>query len=147
MKKLIRNFSSSLDREEGTKELNDLIDAKIIDIGMDQSDICTEGGFAIDYKNKKGETKRIIFGFTELGIWVETVLKINKINNDTSECIFIANSLNDFIWNLFEDWSKVELFNDYDIVRGDHLILDRLNDFLETIGKKPVKGVKGWKCI
>lgn len=35
------------------------------------------------------------------------------------------------VWDLFKDISKVELFNDYDIIRpGRIIILDRLKDFL-----------------
>lgn len=36
------------------------------------------------------------------------------------------------------------LFNDYDIVRDDSIVLDRLNDFLVTIGKEPVESVEGY---
>ncbi len=54
------------------------------------------------------------------------------------------------IWDLFQDYSKIELFNYYDIIREvdgkPAIILDRLNDFLEEIGKKPVK-VKGYLNI
>ena len=51
------------------------------------------------------------------------------------------------IWNLFRDKSKVELFNDYDIIRGTDIAIDRLNDFLITIGKNPVKSVEGYNNI
>jgi hypothetical protein len=52
------------------------------------------------------------------------------------------------IWKLFEDYSKVESFNDYDPVRvGKIIILDRLNGFLEDIGKPKVTRVRGYKCI
>ena len=51
------------------------------------------------------------------------------------------------VWKLFEDKSKIELFNDYDIIRGKDIVLDRLNDFLITIGKKPVKSVRGYNNI
>ena len=51
------------------------------------------------------------------------------------------------IWILFKDKSKIELFNDYDIIRGTDIVLDRLNDFLITIGKKPVKSVRGYNNI
>jgi hypothetical protein len=64
-----------------------------------------------------------------------------------------GNSIN-IIWNLFIDFSKIELLNDYDIFREvdgkPAVIIDRLNDFLEEIGKSPgreknkVKGVKGY---
>ncbi len=51
------------------------------------------------------------------------------------------------IWKLFKDFSKVEFFNEIDIIRGDSIILDRLNHFLEEIGKPTVTGVKGYKTI
>jgi hypothetical protein len=51
------------------------------------------------------------------------------------------------IWRLFGDYSKIELFNDYDIIQDDVVILDRLNIFLEEIGKPTVTEVKGYKCI
>jgi hypothetical protein len=39
------------------------------------------------------------------------------------------------IWKLFEDKDKIELFNDMDIIQGDSIILNRLIDFLDQIGK------------
>jgi hypothetical protein len=52
------------------------------------------------------------------------------------------------IWRLFVDYSKVELFNDYDLVREidgkPALVIDRLNMFLEEIEKPTVKKVDGW---
>ena len=51
------------------------------------------------------------------------------------------------IWNLFRDTSKIELFNDMDIIQDDVVILDRLNYFLEEIGKPTVKSVDGYKYI
>ena len=36
---------------------------------------------------------------------------------------------------MFEDTTKIELFNDMDIIQDDTVILDRLNYFLEEIGK------------
>ena len=51
------------------------------------------------------------------------------------------------IWKLFRDKSRIELFNDYDIIRGTDIVIDRLNDFLITIGKKPVKSVNGYNNI
>ena len=52
------------------------------------------------------------------------------------------------IWKLFTDCDKIELFNDYDIIRDDNIIiLDRLNDFLEEIGKPTVTEVQNYKCI
>ncbi len=65
------------------------------------------------------------------------------------------------IWKLFNDYSKMELFNYYDIIRKidkedrakyginrfDYderygIVLERLNDFLEEIGKEPVEKVE-----
>ena len=52
------------------------------------------------------------------------------------------------IWELFEDYSKIELFNDYDVLREidgkPHVVIDRLNQFLVEIGKNPVEKVSGW---
>jgi len=49
------------------------------------------------------------------------------------------------VWWLFLDMSKIELLNDFDIFRDEDtktpsIILDRLNDFLLTIGKIKKKG-------
>jgi hypothetical protein len=47
-----------------------------------------------------------------------------------------------------DDLDKIELFNEYDIVRDNNvLILDRLNTFLEEIELPTVTDVKGYKCI
>jgi len=56
------------------------------------------------------------------------------------------------VWNLFRDTTKIELLNDFDIFRDEHtdtpgIIMDRLNDFLLTIGKKPVEKVYEYKNI
>ncbi len=62
-------------------------------------------------------------------------------------------NLIDWVWRLFEHegYSKVELFNYYDIIREvkgkPAIVLERLNDFLEEIGKKPVKKVDGYLNI
>lgn len=48
------------------------------------------------------------------------------------------------IWLLFTDFSKLELFNDYDICRGNKLVIDRLNEFLTLIDKPTVESVKGY---
>ncbi len=53
------------------------------------------------------------------------------------------------IWRLFEDYSKLELFNYYDIIREvdgkPAVVMERLNDFLEEIGKPMT--VKGYLSI
>lgn len=54
------------------------------------------------------------------------------------------------VWTLIGDFSKIELFNDYDIIRGDAIILNRLNSFLDDIGKQypvPLKEIEGYKII
>jgi len=52
------------------------------------------------------------------------------------------------IWKLFEDYDRMDFFNDCDPIREpDIIILDRLNFFLEKIGKPPVNEVRGYKCI
>ena len=56
------------------------------------------------------------------------------------------------VWYLFHDTSKIELLNDFDIFRDEDtdkpaIIMDRLNDFLLTIGKDPVKKVDEYKNI
>jgi anaerobic ribonucleoside-triphosphate reductase activating protein len=56
------------------------------------------------------------------------------------------------VWNLFRDTSKIELLNDFDIFRDEDtdepaIIMDRLNDFLLTIGKPTVEKVNGYKNI
>jgi hypothetical protein len=52
------------------------------------------------------------------------------------------------IWDLFRDHTKFEFFNDCDIIREDRvIILERLNFFLDYIGKRTVTEVEGYKCI
>ena len=56
------------------------------------------------------------------------------------------------VWVLFEDLSKIELLNDFDIFRDEDtnypaIIMDRLNDFLLTIGKSTVKSIGYYKNI
>jgi len=56
------------------------------------------------------------------------------------------------VWRLFWDTTKVELLNDFDIFRDEDtdtpsIIIDRLNDFLLTIGKDPVQNVRQYKNI
>ena len=56
------------------------------------------------------------------------------------------------VWWLFGDITKIELLNDFDIFRDEDtdepsIFIERLNDFLEMIGKDPVKKVEGYKII
>ena len=57
-----------------------------------------------------------------------------------------------YVWKLFEDLTKIELLNDFDIFRDEDtdkpaIIMDRLNDFLLTIGEDPVEKVDFYKNI
>ena len=56
------------------------------------------------------------------------------------------------VWWLFQDTTKIELLNDFDIFRDEDtdtpsIFIERLNDFLEMIGKKSVKKVNQYKNI
>jgi len=56
------------------------------------------------------------------------------------------------VWNLIspdDKWDdvKMELFSDYDCLRGTDIIIDRFNQFLLQIGKEPVTFVKGYNSI
>ena len=56
------------------------------------------------------------------------------------------------VWILFGDWTKIELLNDFDIFRDEDtyepaIVMDRLNDFLLTIGKDSVEKVDRYKNI
>lgn len=73
--------------------------------------------------------------------------------NDISSFEFFPNHCAEFIcyetplepiWNLFKEVDKIELFNDYDIIRDNTIILDRLSQFLQEI-KKPF--FPGYKTI
>jgi hypothetical protein len=52
------------------------------------------------------------------------------------------------IWEIFKDYDRIDFFNDCDPIREPNtIILDRLNFFLEKIGKQPVGEIEGYKCI
>jgi hypothetical protein len=52
------------------------------------------------------------------------------------------------VWKLFKNSEKIEFFNYCDPIREPNIIiLERLNFFLEEIGKNHVKRVEGYKCI
>jgi len=51
------------------------------------------------------------------------------------------------IWYLFKDYSKVELLNDLDPIRGNDILMDRFNTFLSMIGLDEVESVEGYNCI
>jgi len=56
------------------------------------------------------------------------------------------------VWRLFLDTEKIELLNDFDIFRNEDtddpgIVMERLNDFLLTIGKEEVERVDKYKNI
>ena len=56
------------------------------------------------------------------------------------------------VWYLFLDTTKIELLNDFDIFRDEDtdqpsIFIERLNDFLLTIGIDPVEKVERYKNI
>ena len=51
------------------------------------------------------------------------------------------------IWDLFRDYTKVELLNDLDPIRDEDILMDRFNTFLSMIGKDEVENVDGYKLI
>jgi hypothetical protein len=68
------------------------------------------------------------------------------------EGFYCDNNPIDEVWRLFKDTTKIELLNDFDIFRDEDtdepaIIMDRLNDFLLTIGKPTVKKVNKYKNI
>lgn len=84
-------------------------------------------------------------------------MNINHINTfvgfpTTADMIFMMFNPIENIYKLFNDISKVELFNYYDIIRddGQSIVLDRLNSFLEDIGKDMISKyhkIPGYKII
>jgi hypothetical protein len=56
------------------------------------------------------------------------------------------------IWELFRTPKYIDWFNDHDVIRMDEnaepcVVLNRLNAFLEDIGRKPVSELKNYKTI
>jgi len=66
---------------------------------------------------------------------------------------FYCSSPIEEIWRIINpgtfkwDNEKMDFFNDLDIIRGEEIVLDRLNFFLSEIGLNPVETVKGYKII
>jgi len=64
-----------------------------------------------------------------------------KVNRESFMCY--SNPIYN-IWNMFRDYSKIELLNDYDMFRENYnskpgIIIDRLNNFLVDIHKTKIK--------
>ena len=91
------------------------------------------------------------------------IISLNGIPLNLSTFICDGNPISN-IWKLFKDLDKLEYFIDCDMIRepeqesrfdknGRHVlflpivILQRLNHFLEEIGKKTVTKVEKYKCI
>lgn len=69
--------------------------------------------------------------------------------NHIGEAILIGSSDNPVheLYLLFKDPSEIELFNEYDIIRGDEVIKDRLDSFLMDVGKYKEYELKEYKLI
>ena len=87
-------------------ELDDLIGAEILDIGFVPG-WEDEGGFAIDYK-KEDNSQRIVFGFTELGMWIAQ-------HRPLSEDVTLCENLEDLIDKILEGKTK----KDWYAITGD----------------------------
>ena len=92
------------------------------------------------------------------GLYKATYNEIVNFNGFPKYCGLFYVSSNPVyeLYKLFKDFSNcntslsmIPLFLDYDILQDGVVILDRLNDFLEEIGKlvKPITSVDGYKCI
>jgi hypothetical protein len=78
---------------------------------------------------------------------ITSLIGINYIEG----VININNNPIDEIWKLFESVKDIEFFNDCHIIREPEtpdglpiVIIERLNFFLETIGKDPVEKIEGY---
>lgn len=68
--------------DEKCEGLDNLIGGQVVDIGF--MPWTQEGGMAIDYV-KDGKTMRMIFGYTELGLWVEWQGEIKPSRKECSK--------------------------------------------------------------
>ena len=68
-------------------------------------------------------------------------------------CFYCSDNPVKEIWDIINpsdnkwDSEKMDFFNDLDIIRGEEIAIERLNFFLEEIGKEPVESVEGYKNI
>lgn len=56
---------------EGQQELAQLVGATIMRIGTTSPGLVEGGELLMDYADKNGNAHRIVFGFTERGMWIE----------------------------------------------------------------------------
>jgi len=90
--KEVKGVSSKLGRylnkEWGDDVPQDLIGATILRFGAPISDGDFEGGgLVIDYMTTEGEKKRVVFEFTEIGMWVSQYLKLSGSDSSHSGLI------------------------------------------------------------
>lgn len=68
-----RGEQSTLGGRQKVDGLEDLVGAKVIGVGFHPA--AKEGGLTIDYE-KKGVVKRMVLGYTDLGMWVDWFGKV-----------------------------------------------------------------------
>lgn len=68
MRGKLKNYFPSIAGPQTLPELDSLVGATVLDVGFHP--LMDEGGLTIDY-SKDGEIRRIVLGYTELGLWVE----------------------------------------------------------------------------
>ena len=66
----LKKAQRSLGREQEVKGLEELVGGRITAAGFHPAAV--EGGLAIDYV-KDGKAMRAVFGYTELGLWIEWI--------------------------------------------------------------------------
>jgi hypothetical protein len=71
--------------------------------------------------------------------WVITSFYIGRFPQSVVGSFYCRGNPIYSIWNLFKNHSLIEMFNDYDPIRDNKvIILDRLNSFLQEIGQPTV---------
>ena len=121
-------------------------------ISLEGSPVELNGFFSCDYN------KLTSFEFTPKIIRGDFDCEYNNIKTFEYFPIFVkvdflcySNPIYE-VWRLFHDTSKIELLNDFDIFRDEYteepaIVMDRLNDFLLTIGRDTVEKVDRYKNI
>lgn len=61
--------------------------------------------------------------------------------------LFLPERERDYFLIDHKAYDDMEWFSYYDPIRGNEIVIDKLNTFLEDIGRNPVKEVKGYKSI
>lgn len=127
--------------DEDCLKLTGLIGKTIIDVGFIK-DVC-EGGLAIDYE-EKGKHKRVILGFTELGMWVDWDGELGVLSEDDVLWEKLLNFCNDFNWDFDKTILKENARNlEYTIIGNVSLTLSIKDikkigypDLMNEFGKK-----------